>query len=130
MKSAAPSCRSPKKNAESEEALDARATFAKALSELDAPAEPPPILSGAEFVASFVPPDFVIDGVLQKQFIYSLTAPTNAGKTAIMLLLAAHVALGRDIAPGVEVERSRVLYLAGENPVDVMMRWIAMSQHH
>jgi len=110
--------------------LDARATFAKALSELDAPAEPPPILSGAEFVASFVPPDFVIDGILQKQFIYSLTAPTNAGKTAIMLLLAAHVALGRDIAPGVEVERSRVLYLAGENPVDVMMRWIAMSQQH
>ena len=45
-----------------------------------------------------------------------------------MLLIAAHVALGRPIGK-YEVTRGRVLYFAGENPDDVRMRWIAMSQY-
>src|SRR5262245_45675118 len=35
----------------------------------------------SRFVADFVPPDYLIDGLLQRRFCYSLTAPTGAGKT-------------------------------------------------
>ena len=85
------------------------------------------IKSSAEFVDGFVPPDYLLEGVLQRRFCYSFTAKTNTGKTGIMLLLAAHVALGRSIGDR-EVERGRVLFLSGENPDDVRMRWIAMAQ--
>ena len=85
------------------------------------------IQSSAEFVARFVPPDYVLDGVLQRRFLYSFTGRTGSGKTAVVLLIAASVALGRTIG-SLEVTRGRVLYFAGENPDDVRMRWIAMAQ--
>src|ERR1035437_2271069 len=84
------------------------------------------IVSSADFVAGFVPPDYLIDGLVQRRFCYSLTAPTGSGKTAIALLLSASTALGRPIGEYF-VERGRVLYLAGENPDDVRMRWLAMA---
>ena len=85
------------------------------------------ILSSAEFILSYVAPDYLIEGLLQRQFFYSLTGKTGAGKTALALLFAALVALARTM-DGRQFERGRVLYLAGENPVDVQQRWIAMSQ--
>jgi len=85
------------------------------------------ILSSAEFVAGFVPPDYVIEGILQRRFLYSLTGKTGAGKTAILLLVSALVGEGKKLGDR-EVERGRVLYLAGENPDDARMRWIAMAQ--
>ena len=47
------------------------------------------IQSSVEFVAGFQPPDYLVDGLLQRRFIYSFTAKTGGGKTSIMLLLAA-----------------------------------------
>ena len=85
------------------------------------------ILSSAQFIAGFVPPDYVIEGMLQRRFLYSLTGKTGSGKTAILLLIAAHVAEAKNIGDR-EVELGRVLYLAGENADDVRMRWIALSQ--
>ena len=85
------------------------------------------IASSSEFLNGFIPPDYLIDGLMQRRFCYSLTAATGTGKTAVALLLAAHVALGRSIGKH-QLERGRVLYLAGENPDDVRMRWIAMSE--
>src|SRR5262249_48761055 len=61
-------------------------------------------------------------------FLYSLTGATGAGKTSITLRLAASVALGVPFADR-ETKKRRVLYLAAENPDDVRMRWIALSQH-
>src|SRR5205823_8267049 len=52
------------------------------------------ILSSQQFVAGFVPPDYIVDGLLQQGFLYSLTGATGAGKTCITLRLAASVALG------------------------------------
>ena len=55
-----------------------------------------------------------------------LTGQTNAGKTAIVVArrdCRTERKLGER-----EVERGWVLYLAGENPDDIRMRWIAMSQ--
>jgi AAA domain len=86
------------------------------------------IKTSEQFVADFVPPDYIVDGLLQEGFLYSLTGATGAGKTAITLRLAASTALGVVFA-GRETKRRRVLYLAAENPDDVRMRWIALSQH-
>jgi hypothetical protein len=83
--------------------------------------------TSAEFVAGFVPPDYLIDGLLQRRYVYSLTGPTGSGKTAIALLIAAHVAMGRALA-GREVEKGRVLFFAGENPDDVRARWIKLCE--
>src|SRR6478735_9199677 len=70
------------------------------------------ILSSAGFVQGFVPPDYVIFGLLQRRFLYSITGKTGAGKTAILLLIAAHVAEGKKIVDR-DVEKGRVVYLAG-----------------
>jgi hypothetical protein len=95
-----------------------------------APDEDWRIVSSAGFVADFVPPDYLLDGVLQRGFLYALTGRTGEGKTAVALDIAALVGdleatsrLG-DHA----LEHGRVLYLAGENPDDIRMRWIAMSE--
>jgi hypothetical protein len=94
----------------------------------DAPRSPPPLIqSSAEFIRGFIPPDYLIDGVLQRRFCYSFTAKTGTGKTAVMLRIAAHVALGRELGDRF-VAAGRVIYFAGENPDDIRMRWIAMSQ--
>jgi len=87
----------------------------------------PLIKSSKEFVAGFVPPDYLVDGLLQEAFLYSLTGATGAGKTAITLRLAATTALGIVFANR-ETKKRRVLYLAAENPADVRMRWIALAQ--
>ncbi|MGO9328291.1 MAG: AAA family ATPase [Steroidobacteraceae bacterium] len=87
------------------------------------------IKSSAEFVAHFVPPEYLLDGILQRRFCYAFTAKTGTGKTAILLMIAAHVPLGRAVG-GRDVERGRVLFFSGENPDDVRMRLIAMAQQY
>ena len=86
------------------------------------------IKSSKQFVSGFIPPDYIVDGLLQEGFLYSLTGATGAGKTAIDLRLAASVALG-DLFANRETKKKCVLYFAAENPDDVRMRWIALSQH-
>jgi hypothetical protein len=86
----------------------------------------PRILSSAELVRGFVPPDYHLDGIAQKGFIYSMTAATGTGKTAVLLLIASLTAEGGEMS-GREVARGRVVYFAGENPDDVTMRWIGMA---
>ena len=91
-------------------------------------AKPRPLIqSSAAFIAGFKPPDYLFDGVLQRRFIYSLTAPTGSGKTSFLLLLAASTAQGTPIS-GRDMQRGRVIYFAGENPDDVRMRWIVMAE--
>ena len=73
------------------------------------------IKSSGEFVADFVPPDYLIDGLLQRRFLYALTGVTGLGKTAVALAIALHVALGLRLGK-LEVERGKVLYFAGKIP--------------
>ena len=86
----------------------------------------PVVQSSKTFIDGFVPPDFLLDGVLQRGFLYSLTGATGCGKTALALLIAAKIALDQQIA-GREVSHGRVVILAGENSDDVRMRWLAMA---
>lgn len=88
----------------------------------------PGITSSADLVDGFVPPDYHIDGIAQSGFLYSVTAMTGTGKTAVLLFIAALTALGEPLGD-LYVKQGRVLYFAGENPDDVTMRWIAMSHH-
>src|SRR5262245_17097248 len=82
------------------------------------------ITSSADF-SNFVPPDYLFDLLMQRGYIYSITAATGSGKTAIALLFAACAATGRGVG-SMDVEQVRVLYLAGENSMDVKIRWIAL----
>jgi hypothetical protein len=84
------------------------------------------ILSKREFIRGFQPPDYLVDGVLQKRFFYALTGATGHAKTAIALHVAQLVG-SRD--PGAmlgihAVAKGRVVYMVGENPDDLRMRVI------
>jgi AAA domain len=85
------------------------------------------IQSSGQFTRNYSPPDYLVDGFLQRRYCYSFTARTGGGKTALALLLAAHVGLGLPLGDR-EVDKGRVLIFAGENPDDVRARWIAMGQ--
>ena len=93
------------------------------------PSMPQPDLlkTSGEFVQAFEPPDYLVDGIIQRRYFYSVTAQTGVGKTAIAMRLAAHVATGRPLGE-VPVEQGDVLYLAGENPSDVQARWLGLTR--
>ena len=76
-----------------------------------------------EFLAAIKPPEYLIDGLLQRRYVYSLTGPSGHGKTCVVLRVAAHVVTGVPLN-GMEIEKSKVLYFAGENPDDVGIRWL------
>jgi RecA-family ATPase len=81
-----------------------------------------------DFLADFEPPDYLVDGLLQRHFLYSLTGATGSGKTAIATLLAClvgHPQGGQKFGPHA-VEKGRVVYIAAENKTDVQMRFIAL----
>jgi hypothetical protein len=84
------------------------------------------IKTSAEFVRGFVPPDYLVDHVLQRRFCYSMTAQTGVGKTAVAMLITAHVAMGRPLG-SLNVAKGSVIYFAGENPTDIQMRWLGLT---
>jgi hypothetical protein len=90
------------------------------------PPSPIEILSKSDFIKGFVPPDYLVEGMLQRRFIYSLTGQTGHAKTAVALYLAELVSSADHNAKfgAHRVEKGRVLYLVGENPDDVRMRVI------
>jgi hypothetical protein len=83
-------------------------------------------LSEQQMLEKFEPPDWLIDGMLQRRFIYAVTGQTGHAKTAIALLLAKLVARGGELA-GHNVEQGSVGYLVGENPDDVRMRLMGIN---
>jgi RecA-family ATPase len=84
------------------------------------------IMSSRDFVAGYVAPQYSVEGVMQQRRLYSLTGKTGDGKTALQLYIAYLLATGTLLGER-EVEKCRVLYLAGENPDDVRARWLVMS---
>ena len=89
--------------------------------------EPLPLLLSAEqFVAGFTPPAYLVDGVLQRGYLYSLTARTGHGKTAVGMYIAQSIARGMPMH-GREVKGGTVLLLAGENPDDIRARFLVLA---
>ena len=82
----------------------------------------PALLSKAQFLAGYTKPDWLWDGILQRGFVYSLTAKTGHGKTAVALLAAVAVAAHDRRAGKIgayNVDAGNVIYFAGENPDDL-----------
>lgn len=82
------------------------------------------VQTAAEFTADFVAPEYLIDGVIQRGRLYTLTAPTGSGKTAVMLYIGTAMSRGDDVCER-ETEPGDVIFMAGENPDDVRGRLIA-----
>jgi len=99
----------------------------------DPPAKPPApkktltLQTSAEFCAARQPADYLVDGSLRDGWLYTLTAPTGHGKSAVALTLAYSVAAGGWLGSH-EVKQGSVLFLAGENHDDIRERWIAMCE--
>jgi AAA domain len=90
--------------------------------------KPGRILSGAAFMSSFVPPDWLIDGIVQRGKLYACTSLTGHGKTAIWLYLACMIQAGRMVG-NLDVCQGNVVYLAGENPEDLKARMHGMAAY-
>ncbi len=84
------------------------------------------IKTGEEFMASFVAPDYIIDGIVQRTRLYACTSKTGHGKTAVWLYLGCMVMAGRNFA-GLETTKGNVVFLAGENPDDLYSSISAME---
>ena len=72
-------------------------------------------------------PVWVVGGIIQSNYVYALTAPTNHGKTAVSLVMALCVAAGKPFA-GLPVMRGNVLMLVGENPDGFRLRMLATME--
>jgi len=79
------------------------------------------VFSFSEFTAALQPPYYVWHHVLQRGCLYALTAKWGHGKTAVMVTVALHLAIGRSLGGHASMP-ARVLYLCGENPEDVRLR--------
>lgn len=89
---------------------------------------PGPVLQdSAAFCAAREPADYLIDGSVRDGWLYTLTAPTGHGKSAVALAIAYAVAKGGFLGSR-EVKQGSVLFLAGENADDIRERWIAMCE--
>jgi hypothetical protein len=82
------------------------------------------VMAHAEFLDTFHALDYLVEGILQRGYIYALTGATGHAKSAIALVLAELIASpDRNAMFGKhKVEKGRVLYLVGENPIDICMR--------
>lgn len=85
--------------------------------------------TASEFTADFVAPEYIVDGVIQRGRLYTMTAPTGSGKTAVMLYAATAIAEGH-LFYDREVESGDVIFMAGENPDDVRARMIGTMEYH
>jgi len=87
----------------------------------------PLVLTAEQFVAGFTPPAYLIDGILQRGYLYSLTARTGHGKTAVAMYIAQCIARA-EAMHGKEVKGGTVLFLAGENPDDIRARFLVLAE--
>lgn len=85
------------------------------------PEPPPTIYEWPEWKASYRAPKFLVKGILQYGYVYTLTARPGHGKSAVALYLSFCVALG-DMFCGHRCRKGRVLFCAGENAPDINVR--------
>jgi hypothetical protein len=85
------------------------------------PSASPNVVGWDDFLKDSKPPFYIVQRMLQAGSLYAFTASWGAGKTAVGVTIAMHVAAGLPLGP-IKVARSKVLYLCGENPDDVKLR--------
>lgn len=87
----------------------------------------PVCVSVTQFLADTAQPDWVVAGIVQRNYLYGLTAPTNHGKTAVSLVMAVCIAAGLPYA-GLKTTQGNVLILCGENQDGFRLRLRATMQ--
>jgi hypothetical protein len=78
----------------------------------------------ATFLNQAKSPEFLIDPIIQRGFLYTLTAMTFHGKTTLLCYTALCVALAHMRFCGLHTEHGRFVLLAGENPDDTANKFI------
>lgn len=78
--------------------------------------------SVSKFVSEFEPITFIIEPTIRTGSLYTMTAKSGSGKTALLIAATLACATGRPDILGTEVARGRVAYIAAENPDDLRMR--------
>jgi len=87
------------------------------------------LVDGCDFLDLATPPRWLIERVLQDGQVVSLTAPTNSGKTAVLLAMMMSVIGGVDFGPHAVRRKGRVLVLCGEDPDGFRLRMLATMAH-
>jgi len=80
------------------------------------------------FLKGSLQPSYLIEPILQRATLYTCTALTSHGKTAVLLYIALCIASGRRVADNYTVP-GRVVWLAGENPDDFAMKIATACDH-
>ena len=86
------------------------------------------IRPGDQFADEYQPLVYIIDTILPKGTLTTITGAGNIGKTALGMLIAAHKANGA-VLNGWEVTKGNVLYASAENTTDFRHRYIAMRDN-
>jgi hypothetical protein len=73
------------------------------------------------FISTIKPPVWLVDRIIEQGCLYSLTAHTNHGKTALATTLAVSIASGLKFGLNKSTQ-GHVLYLCGENPENFKRR--------
>ena len=84
---------------------------------------------GWAFMDDYEPPDWLVEGIVQRGRLYACTSLTGHGKTAVWLYIACMIQASRYVG-NIETTPGNVLILAGENPEDLKARmhaWCASS---
>jgi len=116
---------------------EAHRTAQAAIATAAAPVPPVPMAPAAlalrpldQFISDNSIIEFAIDDLLRRAWLYAMTAPTGAGKSAVAAVLALIYAKGGLFGPH-QCNPGPVVYIAGENPDDVRARTVvAMERLH
>jgi hypothetical protein len=85
------------------------------------------VLSFAEFMAEYRPLEYVLEGIIVRGSLYTLTSGTGAGKTTWLSAENIALASGDAAQIGVGVKKGAVAYLTFENPDDFRMKLCAAA---
>jgi len=83
----------------------------------------------AEFMQEEQFIEFLIDDIFRRGGLYAITGLTGSGKTGIGVTTAMLVACGLPFGQN-ETTTTNVLYIAGENPSDIRMRFRALTTYY
>ena len=91
------------------------------------------LLRESEWRKLLKPPHWLVENVIERGYLYSLTAKYGTGKTTVSLLLA-YLMAAPNIFPrllgSLDVERGAVAIFAGENPIDVVRKAEGLRSHY
>ncbi|MDL2398427.1 AAA family ATPase [Rhizobium mayense] len=83
------------------------------------------LATSSAFINGMTPPDYLVDGLVQRGCAYTLTGNTGHCKTLLAVLAAINVARGGWFL-GRQCRKGTVAFFAGENPDNVRYQFYAM----